>query len=319
VPSSPVRCLRRGRVTLRVAAAVVAVAVLVPAGAAGAGSLADAEAEIASLRKAADQAFQTYLATLVQAQALDAQISAIEARLPELTEQRRDLRARARDRAVQAYKRGGTELTAVIGATDILALMRRTHLLDELNAQDHALFEELAQVTEDLESQRAQLQEARDAQQAVLEQLDAQGNDIDAKLQAAEDRAAALRAVPPRPVKPVATGGAPPAAPPDYTPTPGSHPQHAHPALICIRRRESDRGDRNQNGLHDGGYGAYNPAGPYMGAYQFLQSTWNGTAQRAGRPELIGVPPHTASVYDQDDMAWSLYSRSGSGPWGGTC
>jgi hypothetical protein len=56
-----------------------------------------------------------------------------------------------------------------------------------------------------------------------------------------------------------------------------------------------------------------------MGAYQFLQSTWNGTANRAGRPELIGVPPHTASVYDQDDMAWALYSRSGSGPWGGTC
>jgi hypothetical protein len=56
-----------------------------------------------------------------------------------------------------------------------------------------------------------------------------------------------------------------------------------------------------------------------MGAYQFLQYTWNSTANGAGRPELIGVPPHTASEYDQDDMAWALYQRAGNGPWGGRC
>lgn len=319
MPSSPVRCLRRGRIAPRLAAAAVAMAVLLPAGAADAGSLADAEAEIAALREAADEASHAFLETLAQAQVLEAQIAATEARLPELAAQRRDVRTRARNRAVQAYKRGGAELSAVLGAKDVLSLMRRTHLLDELNAQDHALFDELARVTEDLESQRAQLHAARAAQQAALDQLEAQGRDIDAKLQAAEDRAAALQAVPPRPVNPVRTDSSPPSAPPGYTPTPGAHPQHAHPALICIRRRESDGGDRNRNGLHDGGYQAYNPAGPYMGAYQFLQSTWNSTANRAGRPELIGVPPHTASVYDQDDMAWELYSRSGSGPWGGTC
>ena len=69
----------------------------------------------------------------------------------------------------------------------------------------------------------------------------------------------------------------------------------------------------------NGNYAAYNPAGPYMGAYQFLQSTWNSTANHAGRPELIGVPPHTASAYDQDDLAWALYQWRGSGPWGGLC
>ncbi|MBM3672350.1 MAG: hypothetical protein FJW86_09265 [Actinobacteria bacterium] len=316
---TPRRTGRRARTLLRVAAALTVAGLMVPGSPAGAGSLADAEAEIAALRASATQAYQDYVDTLVHAQALETQIAEIEARLPELAAQRRDLRARARKRAVAAYKRGGTELDAVIGATDVVSLMRRTHLLEELNAQDTELFDELARVTEDLEAQRADLQAARAALQAALDQLEAQGRDIDAKLQAAEDRAAALRAVPPRPVNPTSPGAPAPSAPIDYTPTPGSHPQHAHPAMICIRSRESDRGDRNRNGLHDGGYGSYNPAGPYMGAYQFLQGTWNGTATRAGRPELIGVPPHTASVYDQDDMAWSLYSRSGSGPWGGTC
>ena len=33
-----------------------------------------------------------------------------------------------------------------------------------------------------------------------------------------------------------------------------------------------------------------NPSGPYLGAYQFLQSTWNVTASHAGRPDLVGVP-----------------------------
>jgi hypothetical protein len=56
-----------------------------------------------------------------------------------------------------------------------------------------------------------------------------------------------------------------------------------------------------------------------MGAYQFLQSTWDSTANRAGRPALIGVPPNTASQYDQDDMAWDLYQWQGKGPWGPNC
>ncbi len=108
------------------------------------------------------------------------------------------------------------------------------------------------------------------------------------------------------PATPPAT--APPAAPPSYVPTAGVHPHHDDPFLACTRARESG-----------GRYTAFNPAGPYLGAYQFLQSTWNSAANHAGRPELIGVPPSTASPYDQDDVAWSLYQWRGSGPWGGGC
>jgi hypothetical protein len=93
-----------------------------------------------------------------------------------------------------------------------------------------------------------------------------------------------------------------------YTATGGTHPHHDDPFLTCVRARESS-----------GNYGAVNRAGPYLGAYQFLQSTWNAAANHARRPELVGVPPNTASAYDQDDMAWTLYQWQGAGPWGGAC
>ena len=102
----------------------------------------------------------------------------------------------------------------------------------------------------------------------------------------------------------------PPAQPsaPAYQATPGVHPHHDDPFLSCVRQRESG-----------GNYAIVSSDGLYYGAYQFLQTSWNSTANHAGRPELVGVPPNQASVYDQDDMAWDLYQWQGMGPWGGHC
>ena len=83
---------------------------------------------------------------------------------------------------------------------------------------------------------------------------------------------------------------------------------HDDPFLTCVRARESG-----------GRYNVVNPAGPYLGAYQFLQSTWNATANHAGRRDLVGVPANLATAYDQDDLAWALYQWQGMGPWGGGC
>src|SRR5262249_62028274 len=91
-------------------------------------------------------------------------------------------------------------------------------------------------------------------------------------------------------------------------PRPGGNPHHDAAFLVCARERESG-----------GNYGAVNPAGPYLGAYQFLQATWDSAANHAGRTSLIGVPPNTASEYDQDDIAWDLYQWQGAAPWGGLC
>jgi hypothetical protein len=89
---------------------------------------------------------------------------------------------------------------------------------------------------------------------------------------------------------------------------PGSvSPHHDDPFLTCVRQRES--GDS---------YTVDSPGGLYHGAYQFLQSTWDDTAQHIGRNDLVGVDPHTTSPATQDDMAWALYQWQGTSPWSGS-
>jgi hypothetical protein len=80
--------------------------------------------------------------------------------------------------------------------------------------------------------------------------------------------------------------------------------------LACTRRHESDT---------SGGYHAVSRSGIYRGAYQFDRSTWDNTARRAGRLDLVGVDPAAASPADQDFLAFELHSWAGAAPWGGRC
>ena len=307
---SPIRRLARALPGL---AAVVAFGVVGASVPAGADPTRDADATVNALRAEADRSSAEYFDALATSQALDAQVSTIKGRLPELAGRRRVLLGRAEDRAVAAYKRSGNQLGLIVASGDLLTATRRVRWLDRLNQRDNHAFDELGRVTTQLEAQRLQLDQARATQVEVLARLEAQGRDLDAKLQAAENRSRAAQAAQAtavvataRPVAPKGDGGAPPAAPPDYQPTPGVHPQHDDPFLACTR-------------AHEGSYTSFNPAGPYMGAYQFLQQTWNSAANHAGRSDLVGVPPNTASQYDQDDVAWALYQWRGAGPWGGRC
>jgi hypothetical protein len=77
-----------------------------------------------------------------------------------------------------------------------------------------------------------------------------------------------------------------------------------NPFLQCVVQAESG-----------GNYAAVSPNGEYMGAFQFDQPTWNYAAQAAGRNDLVGVPPNTASKADQDTVAVALYSLDGERPW----
>ena len=63
-----------------------------------------------------------------------------------------------------------------------------------------------------------------------------------------------------------------------------------------------------------GNYRAYNPAGPYLGAFQFNQPTWNGVAGRH-YPHLVGVDPRDAAPAEQHRMAYALYGERGWQPW----
>lgn len=72
--------------------------------------------------------------------------------------------------------------------------------------------------------------------------------------------------------------------------------------LATIRTRESG-----------GRYGIGPNAGGASGAYQFIQGTWNGVAPRAGRPDLAGRGPWTASPADQDALARQLVTEAMGG------
>lgn len=71
--------------------------------------------------------------------------------------------------------------------------------------------------------------------------------------------------------------------------------------LACIRSHEGAYGTETGNGFH--------------GAYQFLQTTWDGAAARAGLPEWVGRRAGDAPAHVQDDVAWQLYTELGFGPW----
>jgi hypothetical protein len=292
---------------------------------AGADPIQDADATVQSLRQEADAAAQEYFDALSRATALDAKIAGLEAKLPDLAARRRKLRHHAERRAVAAYVRSGAQLAALFDSADALTVARRRQLLAQLNGRDDEAFVALVKVSQRFERQRNALRDARAAQQSALDELTQRGRDIDTKLQAAVDRrnhlqaeaaaaeaaraaaAAAAAATPADPV-PGAAVDVPTTAPPGYKPTPGTHAHHDDPFLACTRGMESG-----------GNYSAVNPAGPYLGAYQLLQSTWNSGANHVGRVDLIGVPPNKASEYDQDDVAWGVYEWQGKGPWSDRC
>jgi hypothetical protein len=272
---------------------------------------------------------------------LDDDIAQSEQLRDDLLARAKAARAAARARALVAYTSSGTQLETLVDGTDTLEAARRAHLIDRVNAHDQDVYDKLHKATRALHTQEREWRATRKAQADALDELKSQGAEIDAKLaqadaqeraqaaaaQAAKVAAATAAAAAPAPNTNVTTttGNAPvtaaptttsttvpapptPPPPPDYSGTPGVSPHHSDPFLTCVRQRESG-----------GNYGAVNPAGPYLGAYQFLQSTWNVTATHAGRSDLVGVPANLATPYDQDEMAWALYQWQGTAPWGGGC
>ena len=273
---------------------------------------ASSDASVQSLREQAEQASGAYFAALSHYQALTSQIASIQAQLPQLkAEELAHLKA-AVGRAVVAYEQGGGagQLAVVMDSNDLLDAARRTQWLDALNqADDHSLAD-LKVTSGRLRTEEKTLQNDQAQSQSALKALEAQGQAINVELTAAVTRQQQeAAAAAPGPSGGAASGGGSAsgsAGNVNYAPTPGSNPHHNDPFLTCIRAHESG-----------GNYGVVNPAGPYLGAYQFLEATWNSTANHAGETQLIGVPANQASAYDQDQMAWDLYQWQGKGPWAG--
>jgi hypothetical protein len=290
----------------------------------------------AALRAEADALSSRYFAALGRVRALDDDLAHTQQLVDETLARAKQARAAARARALLAYTTSGTQLSMLVSDTDAVATARRARLIEAVNEHDQSVYRELHTAMQALRKQQRALHDTRQAQADALTKLRDQGNAVNAKLAAAEEQeqvaAAAATAAPTTAasvarsaVTEAATTTAPattttpsststtrppttPTPPANYTGTPGVNPHHDDPFLTCVRLRESG-----------GNYSAVNAAGPYLGAYQFLQATWNLTASHAGRAGLVGVPANTATPYDQDDMAWTLYQWQGMGPWGGSC
>jgi cytoskeletal protein RodZ len=107
---------------------------------------------------------------------------------------------------------------------------------------------------------------------------------------------------------PAPAPAAPAPAPVATAPSSGGASPAEAAFLACVRQRESG-----------GNYSVVSSNGLWFGAYQMTRQTWNSTAQRAGRADLVGVPPNQASPGDQDSLALVLYRWLGKSPWGGAC
>ena len=308
-----------------------------PAFAQPADPVAEADQAVAQAQAEVDQVAGAYFDALERTRELEARLSELQVRIDEQRQRVTQLKQITRDRAIAAYKRSGTSLGILFldnsGAADTV---RRAKVLDLVNARDDDAVRSLRRSQDELSGEVRELDAARENQVAAAGQLREQEQVVNAKLveaqnqrQAAIDQqleaqrqaeaaaaaaaaaaVAAAAAPPPPPPEPPPTPQPSPAkngtpAPvPGYAPTGGVHPHHNDPYLTCVRYRESTNN-----------YRAYNPGGPAYGAYQFLKPTWNLTANRAGRGDLVGLDPRQASEFDQDDMAWTLYQWQGKRPW----
>jgi peptidoglycan hydrolase CwlO-like protein len=324
----------------RAAVAALTAALLVlfaasPSGAVG----TESQPTVAELRAQADAIATQYFAALARYETLDRTITDNKGKVARLRVRARKAQSEARARAVSFYRTSNTRLTSVIASEDAFVAARRLRLIGQVTDRDRAVYARLRAATRRLDASRHRLETERKEQSDALADLQNQSSAMESKLalaqqleQAAAQAAQAAQAAPPSapaatvapatpdvaPVAPATTAAPPtttttakpPSTPvsPPYSGTPGTNPHHDDPFLTCVRARESG-----------GNYSVVNPAGPYLGAYQFLQSTWNATANHMGRPSLVGVPPNIATPYDQDDVAWALYQWQGAAPWGGGC
>jgi peptidoglycan hydrolase CwlO-like protein len=318
-----------------VAAALVTIALLLGLAApASAQTTGSSTPSVADLRAQADRLSSQYFATLASFAQADAAVRENAAEVADLKGKAASAKDAARERALLAYKSSGSGLSAIISGDTTTDAARRVKLVDTVNQHDRSAYKRFQSAAKELKAKQQALRDARKAQEQALSDLKAQGAALDAKLAEAQQReqaaaaaaqaqaqaqtpstqaqaqptpAAAAATTTTAPPTPTTTPPAP-IPPSGYTGTPGTSPHHDDPYLSCVRGRESG-----------GNYGVVNPAGPYLGAYQFLEATWNAAASHAGRGDLVGVPANTASPYDQDEVAWALYQWQGTAPWGGHC
>jgi peptidoglycan hydrolase CwlO-like protein len=277
-----------------------------------------------SLHESIDHVAQQWFDAQADLQRLDARIAADEQRINDLSKRAHALQLEATERAVDMYVGRPTRFVEVFNTSTAIDSARRVELIERANDKNTQTFDALNDLLRHLRADRDALANERDAKRDAVSALSHSRAELDVRLRKARAEVAQaaranteLAASRSRRTSaangassPPESAGAPPNAVVVVAPPPsrGVYPMHNHPFLACTRNRESR-----------GIYTVVSSSGLYYGAYQFLRTTWDVTAIHAGRSELVGLRPNTASEYDQDNLAWSLYQWQGNSPWGGRC
>lgn len=176
-----------GRVGRGIVLGFVLAAVIVPAIPAGATPLDDAKAKVAAAQRAADAAGQRYEAAVTKYEGLGVQIEKLQAQIKADRARAAELRAHARERAVAAYEgRNTLDGEGFLSGGDPLDQVRREKLLERTKAREDREAAELKTLTHDLEDQRAALQRKRDAEKTALARAQAQQQQVESQLSAAQ-------------------------------------------------------------------------------------------------------------------------------------
>jgi murein DD-endopeptidase MepM/ murein hydrolase activator NlpD len=145
-----------------------------PALAAGATTeddLAAARQQLEDARKQGDELAAAFTAADHKLEATQATIAKLEASIAATQAHADDLRAIARQRAVFAYTHPSNQLEELVDASNAVDAIRRKQLLDQANQTDHDVVKKLAGVNDLLKSQRSDLEQQEQQQQALRDTL----------------------------------------------------------------------------------------------------------------------------------------------------
>ena len=177
--------------------AVVAVAslgLMAVATGAPAAPLDDAKAKVEGAQRAADAAAARYEEAIGKVEELGIRITELQTKIRAGRARAAALRKVARQRAIRAYT-GRDVLDAsgfLIDGGDPLDVARAERLLAATKAREDADAGKLAALTDDLDDQRQQLEEARTRQASALRALEAEQVTVQAQLGAAQAAVSAL-------------------------------------------------------------------------------------------------------------------------------
>ncbi|MBM3675578.1 MAG: hypothetical protein FJW88_11675 [Actinobacteria bacterium] len=148
-------------------------------------AVARAERDVAAAQTAANAAAAEYQRTLSEQARVEAAIDATEQSIRGFAKRYEALRRATSERAVAAYKRGGSLPTLAFESENAMDSMRRTTLVGNATDRDRDLMERANAAREDLEARRSELDAQREQQAQLVARARSQVGQVTSRLQSA--------------------------------------------------------------------------------------------------------------------------------------